>query len=60
MVVRAFRNELILAHPPQLVQTLVFGALAAIGQLRGYTGEYPYPYAKQAQAQPQQIQPQTP
>lgn len=62
MILRAFRHEVILAHPPRLVQTLVFGVLAGFGKLLGYTGEYPYPYAKQAQAeaQAQQIQPQTP
>jgi quercetin dioxygenase-like cupin family protein len=60
MSLRAYRNEIILAQPPRLVQTLVFGVLAGFGKLLGYTGEYPYPYAKQALAQPQQIQPQTP
>jgi quercetin dioxygenase-like cupin family protein len=59
MILRTFHNELYLAQPPQLVQTLVFGVLAGIGKLLGYSGEYPYPYAKQVQAQPQ-IQSQTP
>jgi len=53
MSLRAYRNEIILARPPRLVQTLLFGALAPIGKLLGYKGEYPYPHAKQAQAQPQ-------
>lgn len=53
IVLRAFRHEVILAQPPRLVQTLVFGALAPIGKLLGYTGMYPYPHAKRAQAQPQ-------
>ena len=55
MSLRAFQNEIILARPPRLVQTLLFGALAPIRKLLGYTGEYPYPHAKQAQAQ---LQPQ--
>jgi quercetin dioxygenase-like cupin family protein len=58
MVLRAFHNELVLAQPPRLVQSLVFGVLAGFGKLLGYTGEYPYPYAKQAEAQAK-IQPWT-
>jgi hypothetical protein len=52
-MMRAFRNELILARPPRLVQTLLFGILAPIGRLLGYKAEYPYPYSRQAEAQPQ-------
>ena len=53
LIMRAFRNELILARPPQPVQTVVFGLLAPIGRLVGYKGEYAYPHTKGAQAQPQ-------
>jgi quercetin dioxygenase-like cupin family protein len=52
---RAFQNEILLARPPRLVQTLLFGALASIGKLLGYKGEYPYPHAKQVQPQPQAL-----
>ena len=53
VVMRAFRHEIILARPPRLVQTLLFGLLAPIGRLLGYRAEYPYPRARRAQAQPQ-------
>ena len=53
LTLRAFRNELTLARPPQPVQTAVFGLLAPIGRLVGYKGEYAYPHAKRAQTQPQ-------
>jgi quercetin dioxygenase-like cupin family protein len=59
MILRAFHNELYLAQPPRLVQTIVFGVLAGFGKILGYTAEYPYPYAKQVQAQPQ-VQSHTP
>jgi quercetin dioxygenase-like cupin family protein len=42
VMLREFRNELILARPPRLVQTLLFGLLASIGRLLGYKGQYPY------------------
>lgn len=48
LLMRAFRPELVLAQPPQLVQTLLFGLLAPIGRLLGYRAEYPYPRARQA------------
>lgn len=51
LVMRTYRNELVLARPPQLVQTLLFGALAPIGRLLGYKGEYPYPSSAPAKAQ---------
>jgi len=51
LTLRAYRNELVLARPPRLVQTLLFGLLAPIGRLLGYKGEYPYPHSRQAQAQ---------
>ena len=41
----AFRRELRLPAPPPAVQRLLVGALAALGRLRGYRGDYPYPYA---------------
>jgi quercetin dioxygenase-like cupin family protein len=50
LVMRTFPDELILARPPRLVQTLLFGALALIGRLLGYTGAYPYPQARQTHA----------
>lgn len=53
MVMRAYRHELILARPPRLVQTLLFGLLALIGRLFGYKAEHPYPRSRQTQAQPQ-------
>lgn len=43
LIMRAYRNELVLAQPPRLVQALLFGLLAPIGRLLGYKGEYPYP-----------------
>ena len=51
LVMRTYRNELVLARPPQLVQTLLFGALAPIGRLLGYKDEYPYPSSAPAKAQ---------
>lgn len=51
LLMRTYRNELVLARPPRLAQTLLFGALAPIGSLLGYQGEHPYPYGRQAQAQ---------
>ncbi|MFN8475365.1 MAG: cupin domain-containing protein [Anaerolineae bacterium] len=51
VTLRAFRNELILARPPRLVQTLLFGSLAPIGSLLGYQAEYPYPSLRQTAAQ---------
>ena len=53
VVMRAHRKELILARPPRLVQTLLFGLLAPIGRLIGYKAEYAYPHSKEAQTQPQ-------
>ena len=51
LLMRTFPDELILARPPRAVQTLVFGALAPIGRLLGYTGAYEYPHAQQTRAQ---------
>jgi hypothetical protein len=53
MVLRTFRAELTLASPPQPVQTVLFGTLAAIGRLLGYKGTHPYPHARKSPAQPQ-------
>jgi quercetin dioxygenase-like cupin family protein len=53
VLIRAYRNEMIPARPPRLVQTLLFGLLAPIGRLFGYKAEYSYPPSRQAQAQPQ-------
>jgi quercetin dioxygenase-like cupin family protein len=51
LMMRTYRNELVLAQPPQLVQTLLFGVLAPVGKLLGYKGEHPYPHPLQAKAQ---------
>jgi quercetin dioxygenase-like cupin family protein len=51
LMMRTYRNELVLARPPRLVQALLFGLLAPIGRLLGYKGEYPYPHSRQTQAQ---------
>jgi quercetin dioxygenase-like cupin family protein len=51
VVLWAYRNELLLARPPRLVQMLFFGLLAFIGKLLGYKAEYPYPHSRQAEAQ---------
>lgn len=53
LVMRAYRNELILARPPRMVQTVLFGLLAVIARLFGYEGEYPYPHARQSEVQGQ-------
>jgi quercetin dioxygenase-like cupin family protein len=53
LMMREYRNEIILARPPRLVQTVLFGVLAPIGRLLGYKAEYPYPHSRQAQAEPQ-------
>ena len=53
ILMRAYRNELILARPPRPMQTVLFGLLAPIGRLLGYKAEYAYPHSKQAQTQPQ-------
>lgn len=45
VLLRAYRHELILAQPPALVQTLLFGGLAPIGRALGYKAAYPYPQA---------------
>lgn len=49
MIMRVYRNELILARPPQMVQTVLFGLLAPVGRLLGYKAEHPYPHSRQAQ-----------
>lgn len=51
VTLRAFRNEIILAQPPRLVQVIVFGLLAVLGRLLGYQAEYPYPHAGRASKQ---------
>jgi quercetin dioxygenase-like cupin family protein len=50
VIMRTYPNELILARPPRIVQTLLFGVLAPLGRLLGYRGEYPYPHARRAPA----------
>lgn len=47
VLLRAYRQELILAQPPSLVQMLLFGGLAPIGRLLRYKAEYPYPHVRQ-------------
>lgn len=53
LVMRAYRNELILARPPRPVQTLLFGLMAPIGKLFGYKAEHDYPHSRPTQVQPQ-------
>jgi len=53
VLLRAHHAEIVLASPPQPVQTVLFGALAAIGRLLGYKAAHPYPRARKSQAQPQ-------
>lgn len=53
LIMRAFRNELILARPPRPMQTVVFGLLAPIGRLLGHKAAYAYPHSKPAETQPQ-------
>lgn len=54
VIMRAYRNELILARPLPFVQTLLFGFLAFIGRLVGYKADHPYPHSRQTQAQSQE------
>lgn len=49
VMLRAYQDVLVLAQPPRLVQTVLFGSLAAVGRLLGYKADYPYPYSRQAQ-----------
>jgi mannose-6-phosphate isomerase-like protein (cupin superfamily) len=51
VLLRAYRDVLILAQPPRAVQTLLFGPLAALGRLLGYRADYPYPYPRPAQVE---------
>lgn len=53
LMMRAHRHEIILARPPPLGQTVLFGLLAPLGRLIGYKEAYPYPYSGRAQAQTQ-------
>lgn len=53
VILRAYRQVLILARPPRLVQTVLFGALAAVGRLLGYRADYPYPSTSQPDGQAQ-------
>ena len=53
VLMRAYRNELILARPPRPVQTLLFGLLAPIGRILGYQAEHPYPHRPPTQAKVQ-------
>lgn len=53
VLMRAYRNEIILAQPPRAMQTVLFGLLAPIGRLIGYKTECAYPQSKQAQTQAQ-------
>ncbi len=45
-----YRHEIVLVHPPRLVQRVLFGLLAPLGRLRGYRAPYPYPDRDQAPA----------
>ncbi len=51
LIMRAFRHELVLAQPPQPVQTVLFGLLAPVGRLLGYQPEHPYPRSRPTQTQ---------
>ena len=51
VMMRAYRDVLVLARPPRPVQNLLFVPLAAIGRLLGYKAEYPYRDARQGQTQ---------
>lgn len=51
LIMRTYRNELVLARPSQMVQSLLFGALAPIGRLLGYKDEYPYQCPQQTKSQ---------
>jgi quercetin dioxygenase-like cupin family protein len=53
LLMRAHRDEMILARPPQPVQTVLFGALASVGRLLGYKAAHPYPRTRKSQTQPQ-------
>ncbi|MEZ4866008.1 MAG: cupin domain-containing protein [Caldilineaceae bacterium] len=46
LIMRTYRNELVLAQLPRGMQTLLFGTLAPIGKLLGYQAEYPHPHVK--------------
>ncbi|MCB0189597.1 MAG: cupin domain-containing protein [Caldilineaceae bacterium] len=46
LIMHTYRNELVLAQLPRVVQTLLFGTLAPIAKLLGYHAEYPYPHVK--------------
>ena len=52
VLLHAFRRELRLPAPPPALQRLLVGALAALGRLRGYRGDYSYPYASAAGGPP--------
>ncbi len=41
VVLHHYRDEIVLARPPRLVQRVLFGLLAPIGRLRGYRVPYP-------------------
>lgn len=53
VLMRAHRDEITLASPPQPVQTVLFGALAAIGRPLGYKAAHPYPRTRTSPARPQ-------
>ena len=48
VLLRAFRHEIVLAQPPTVMQTLLFGGLAPIGRALRYKAEYPYPFVRPA------------
>ena len=50
LLVHDYEDELYLASPPLLVQRAIFGPLAFLGRLLGYTAEYPYPDLKRREA----------
>ena len=50
LVLRTYEEEIYFVRPPLFVQRVVFGALAKIARLLGYTAEYPYPYPRRSEA----------
>ena len=53
VLLRAFRDEIILASPPPPMQAALFGPLALIGRLLGYPAAHPYPTARRERPEPQ-------
>ena len=50
LVLHEYETEIYFTRPPLAVQRVVFGALARVARLLGYSAEYPYPYAARSEA----------